>query len=372
MLKKYKKIIDKAKTEKIETLTAWYTLLGMREDPFVSNITPNNINCFVDREDVVDSVIFDIGASSRGIPVTLFIVAPLGSGKSSILTFIHYILEKLKEDNPEKYSFKGQIISGAQIFEKSETNEVQPWIKIGKENFNYLLIDDAQPGQIRTIMKTFTKTYCKVFVTSPIIYDDIYSTLTITPKNYFLEQFHSVFAFDMLNKRVTWALMDEKRKFNILDLFENEALSLMHKFCMGNPFLILKCASESFRLLHSIYKSSEKLDARTKLKVSKEIIEKVCKLIKCYQASKEFENISRTKMDVIRKIIYRGKTPTELSNELEKDRTTISRHLNDLKNLGLVEFKSRGRESVYQATKAFKIKFEIENMPKGGIHITTT
>lgn len=75
--------------------------------------------------------------------------------------------------------------------------------------------------------------------------------------------------------------------------------------------------------------------------------------------------LSEMKKEVIKKVIFEEKTPTELSADMRKDRTTISRHLNELKESGLVKFDTHGRESVYVATLPVQILYENEHMIKG-------
>lgn len=373
MLERYKDILSRAKSAKLETLTAWYSFFRMKEDPFLSQISSEELEYFVDREDIVDSIVYDVGVASRGIPIITLIVGPYGSGKTSILQYIQNVLAKLKVEYPNEYSFDGELFTSDDLFqvpeETEEKEEVQLWTRVCKKSLDYLFVDDAKPAHIKTIIREFIHTRLKVFGISPLDYEDVLSNLPVAPKTQFLRPFNLENTVQMLNMRIKRALLDKSSEVSIFDLFDNEALEMIHKYAMGVPALILKCASRSLSLLQDYASAS---DILSKIKATSEIASKACKITKCFQAYTEFENISRTKMEVLQQILKSGKTPTEISSILKKDRTTISRHLGDLRELGLVDFRPRGRESVYEATEPVKVRFEIVQMPKGGWEIAST
>jgi predicted transcriptional regulator len=346
----------------------------MREDPFTSNISSEEIDYFVNMEDIVESIIYDVGVASRGISITTLLVGPAGSGKTSILQYVKAVLDKLKQQHPNEYSLIGELHPSYSLFEKAEGSDeenVQLWVKTSKESRDYLFIDDAKPAHIRTIMREFLTTKFKVFAISPLEYEDVYSSLSIAPKTLFLHQLDFNAVGLILDKRIRRALMDQTSEITILDLFEDEALKIIHKYGMGVPGLILKCASKSLNLLQDTYSHGVPLNLE-KQKVTSDMAIRACKITECLQALTEFGNLGRTKMEVLEQILKIGRTPTEISSVLKKDRTTISRHLNELREMGLVEFVTRGRESVYEATEPTKVRIEIESMPKGEWNLAST
>jgi len=370
MLDKYKDLINKAKLAKLDTLSIWYSFFKMKEDPFLSQISSEEIDYFVDRDDVIDNIIYDMGVASRGIPITTLIIGPNGSGKTAILQYLQEVLKRLKQQYPDEYSFSGGLQPSNSLFENlEETGEkkedVQLWVKICKESRDYLLVDDAKSTYVKTIMREFTRTKFKVFAISPLECNEVYASLPIAPKIQFLHHFDLRVAEQMLDKRIKRAFIDRGSDITIFDLFSEDALRAIHKYSMGVPGLILKCASKSLNLLLDIYRHSVAPNILEKQKVTLDIASRVCKVTKCFQAFTEFENISQIKIEVLQQILKSGRTPTEISSILRKDRTTISRHLNDLRELGLVEFTTRGRESVYEISEPLKVRFEIESMPKG-------
>ncbi|MBD0359540.1 MAG: hypothetical protein ICV56_02365, partial [Nitrososphaeraceae archaeon] len=65
---RYKRILDKARNEKLEVLNTWYSLFKLNEDPFAREIPDEGIDSyFIDRENIIENVIFDIGVASREI-----------------------------------------------------------------------------------------------------------------------------------------------------------------------------------------------------------------------------------------------------------------------------------------------------------------
>ncbi|MCD6535741.1 MAG: ArsR family transcriptional regulator [Thaumarchaeota archaeon] len=363
-LDRYAELLKRAKLAKLETLTAWYSLFGMKEDPFLSQISRDEIDYFVDREGVVDEIVYDVGVASRGIPITTLIVGPYGSGKTSILLYVENVLQRLRQRNPEEYSFTGEFRSCTDLFQEGEGDEdVQPWIKVCGKERDYLFVDEAKPRHIGAIMRNFTRTRLKVFAISPLDLPDAYSSIPVDPKILFLQPFNLETMREMLQRRIDRVLKGEKRTLSLLDIFEEEALKVIHKYSMGVPLLQLKCASKSLKLLRDLH--GEKSLSDRQRKVTTDIATEACKILKCFHAFHEFKKISRVKIEVLQQILDQGKTPTEISAIMGKDRTTISRHLNELRRLGLVEFRARGRESVYRATEAVRIRFEIEHMPEG-------
>ena len=377
MFERYKDLLNKAITAKLGTLTAWYSVFRLREDPFLSQIDSEEIDFFVNRENVTEPLIYDIGVSSRGIPINILVVGPFGSGKTTILHYINTILKKLKELHPDEYSFIGTLYSSDILFEppndsEEQIEDIQLWVKIGKTRRDYLFVDDAKPAQIQSILRKFTQTCLKIFAISPLNFNQIYSNLQVTPKIHFLHPFDIKATEEMLDKRIKRVLMEEEGEVSLFDYFEEAAISVIHKYAMGVPYLILKCASQSLQLFLNVYSHDPTSNKVERQKVTADIATRACQITKCFYAVTAFENVSRTKQNVLRQCLDRGKTPTEISSRLKKDRTTISRHLSDLREMGLVEFMTRGRESVYEVTKPVKIRFEIENLPDGVWKIAST
>ena len=365
MLKKYRDLLDKAKEAKFETIMAWYTVFNMREDPFLAPIPPQETDYFVDREEIVESIIFDVGVASRGIYATILLVGPRGSGRTAILQYVFAVLRRLAEE--DKYSFSGEFHSSDFIFsvpepEEEEKIEVHRWVEIANKEMDYIFVDDARPEHVKTIMQKFVKARLKVFAISPLDFEEVVSALPIEPTVLYIRPLSYDNTLMMMSRRLGRVLMqnhDEEREASVFDLFLEEAIQTIYECAMGVPFLALKCASKSLHILRDLYR-----EAKTTEKVGKDVAARACKLTKCHYSYTEFDKITKAKEEVLRAILGRGRTPTELSSFLRKDRTTISRHLSELRELGLVEYTSRGRKSVYEATEPVKIRFEIEQMPK--------
>ncbi len=98
-------------------------------------------------------------------------------------------------------------------------------------------------------------------------------------------------------------------------------------------------------------------------RVTSQIAIQACRQIKCQQAKKEYENLSDVRKEIIDKIIFKARSATDIAAEIRKDCTTVSRYLNELKDLDLITFNTQGREIVYKATLPTQILFEMQNMP---------
>jgi len=366
MLERYKSLIDDAKSAELETLSAWYSFFKMKKDPFLSAIPDGAIEFYVNQKQLIDSIIYLVGVASRGIPLTILIVGCTGSGKSATLMYLKNVLDELSQDPSEKYQFNGLFLPGEDLFrlpdeiensdgefdevtEEGVSEDVQLYIKLCKRTLDYLFVDDAKPNQIKTILQKFTNTKLKLFAISSLYFEKIISEMAITPEIKFLKTVDFEDALSILSRRLRLFLPDTDDEITIFDLFERDVLKTIFDYCMGVPKLILECTSKSVELANQL--KERHISVATAIKA--------CKIIKTYFAKENFEKVSKSKMEVLEYVMNGGKTPTELSSLLLKDRSTISRHLNDLKEMGLVTMHKRGRDSVYKITEPTKIRFEL-------------
>lgn len=366
-VKNLKNILDEAQKTPLDTLSTWYSFFNMKADPFFVDFRKNGQEFFTDQEEVVKTITFDIGVSKRGVPMIELLIGPTGSGKSTILYYIHSSLKQLSQEDPT-YSVRGGFMSVDDLLEGDESEEEadelnQKWIKFSAKKYDYFLFDDADSTQVPSMMRRFVNTNLKLFSVSPKDAGEIQRQLSREPNLVYVKplQFNQV--RDLLDARMKKALVDTNSKLKVEDIFETEALRLMVKFCFGVPKLILRCASIGLEhLRQSHVKSRSEIG---EMKITKEIMEFSCKKVKCYQAYKHYKDIRQHKYEILTKIIETEKTPTEISSEIQKDRTTISRHLGELKEIGLVDQYTKGRESYYKVTEPVKILMEIESLPKG-------
>ena len=121
-LERYKRVLERAKNAKFEVLTIWHQF-QMKQDPFMSPVNVEETEYFVDREEALEEIIFQIGVAKRGIPITILLVGPVGSGRTALLNQVNNIIKKLREDDPEKYIFKGGIFTAEYLFSPSEELE---------------------------------------------------------------------------------------------------------------------------------------------------------------------------------------------------------------------------------------------------------
>ena len=383
---RYKNILDKARNEKLEVLNTWYSLFKLREDPFAREIPDEEIESyFIDRKNIVENIIFDIGVASRGIPIIILLVAPTGFGKSSLLRYINHIISKIASTDKEKYNFKGEYMLAEALFDTEDAGEedsnddhnnkdsIQSWMKISKRAMDFILFDDANPNYIRTIIKEFTNTKLKLFAISPINLDQALSIIQYEPKIYFLSEFNYNDSVRMLEQRLKMTIQTEnKNNIKIHDLFDETAIKTIYDNSFGIPKLILECSSKALSLLKSIVigkaskseQQQEQIDNNNKNKrVTSQIAIQACRQIKCQQAKKEYENLSNVRKEIIDKIIFKTRSATDIAAEIRKDRTTVSRYLNELKDLDLITFNTHGRETVYKATLPIQILYEMKGMP---------
>ena len=384
---RYKTILDKARNEKLEVLNTWYSLFKLNEDPFSRQIPNEEIDSyFIDRGNIIENIIFDIGVASRGIPIIVLLVAPTGFGKSSLLRYIHHIITKIASSDTKNYSFKGEYMLSESLFDtkdgggeggedsnddENNKDSVQSWIKISRKVMDFILFDDANPNYIRTIINEFINTKLKLFAISPIDLEQALSIIQYEPKIYFLSGFDYNDSVRMLEQRLKMAIQTEnKNNIKIYDLFDERAIKTIYDNSFGIPKLILECSSKALSLLKSIVigkasKSEQRQidNTNNNKKVTSQIAIQACRQIKCQQAKKEYENLSNVRKEIIDKIIFKTRSATDIAAEIRKDRTTVSRYLNELKDLDLITFNTHGRETLYKATLPTQILYEMKLMP---------
>ena len=364
-LKEYKNILDEAKKTKLEVLSTWYSLFNMREDPFSADIRFQDFDFFVNQNEIIKSLIFDIGVASRGIPVAELLVGPSGSGKSTILSYVHHVICQLSREDPN-FNIKGDFMSTEQLLENNDSATSENEQKLFSESrraHDYFFFDDAGYNQISRIREYFAKTKLKLYSTTPMHSFKIMQELDTKPNVFYVRPLTIKNTRDMLNKCITYSLFDSTVQITVEEIFDTESIKIIHEYCFGLPKLILKCASACLQYLALNYEQD-----RTKInkhKITAAIAEDACKRVQCYHAYSYYRDLNEHKMIIIDEVTDKEKTPTEISSNLQKDRTTISRHLNELHGMGLVGLETHGRESRYKATEPVRILKEIMAMPKG-------
>jgi hypothetical protein len=218
-------------------------------------------------------------------------------------------------------------------------------------------------------MNEFTNTKLKLFAISPIYLEQALSIIQYEPKIYFLGEFNYNDSVRMLEHRLKMAIQSEKKNnIKIHDLFDESAMKTIYDCSFGVPRLILESSSKALLLLKSIVigKTSSKPEQQIQnnsKRVTSQIAIQACRQIKCQQAKKEYEYLSEIRKEIIYKIIFKERSATDIAAEIRKDRTTVSRYLNELKDLDLITFNTQGRETVYKANLPTQILYEMEHMP---------
>lgn len=362
MLKRYKDILDKAKSAELSTLSMWYSLFRIKEDPFIADLTLEEIDYFVNREEIVESIIYDIGVATRGIPITVVLVGPTGSGKTTLIQYISKVMEKLAKQNPKTYSFPGSIINFNQSSEiDDEVNKPLNWLNKSNSEYSFIFFNDIKVLHLRVIREYFSKVKFKGLLINSFDLEDVLSEMNYTPKIVAIDSLTKDHCIELLNKRLEY-FIDKERIPSITNLINGNAIDIIYKYSMGNPLLLLSCISKSFELKMSIFSNEKNID-KNELVIDSEIALKACMITKCFNALEDFEAQSKAKKELLIKMLnIEWKSPTQLSSIFLKDRTTISRYLNELYKSKLINQKSRGRESLYKITLPLKILLEKEYM----------
>lgn len=358
MTERYKRALERAKKEKLEVLTTWH-YFQMKKDPFLTPLEKGDTDYFVGRENVVEDIVFQIGVAARGIPMTILLVGPQGSGKTSIINYVKNIIEKIGKESKGEYALSGEVSSAEYLFAlpdeiDDENLATQPWLTKAGTTRDFILVDDTKPKHIETINREFVKSKLKLFSLSPLDLDEVLNSLNFTPKVIFLRPLPFEDSVKMLKKRIQITLEKLDSDFAIEHLFKISALRIIWECSMGIPYLMLQNSSKALELV---------ADLKANI-VTEDLAKKACLSTKSLKVSEAVKEITKIKNDLFVKVIETGLSPTELSSILQKDRTTISRQLNELKRQGIVEAKYVGRETLFQATLPARIAYELSKVPE--------
>jgi len=366
-INKYRDIIDNARSIDLRTLKTLNSILNLKENPFSLHTRVKIEEYFINREEIIESLIYELGIASRGIHRDSIIVSPIGFGKTTLIRYISFILSGLSEKKAKNYHFHGFVKSAKELFSKIDESEesLQLWVTKSKEVLDYIIIDDVSANHARTILREFTRTKLRVLVISPIDFQEIYGNMTLSPQIYYLNTFNLNEVIDMLDRRIRNVQIDQKMDRTIFELFDSSAIETIFKFTKGIPHLVIECARASLELLQSNMNFKQVGVSKDKFIVDSDIALQACRITGCFKAFTEYFGLGKAKKTILKEIMNIEKTPSEISEKLNKDRTTISRHLSDLKELGLIEYNHRGREILYQATIPSRILMEIDTIPDG-------
>jgi DNA-binding transcriptional ArsR family regulator len=180
----------------------------------------------------------------------------------------------------------------------------------------------------------------------------------------FLEPLKFDAARDLLDRRVKGASLKREAPPEITDMFEKKALEVLYDNSVGNPGLLLRCASKALEVLRNHTIDGSQAKTLGKFKVNEETALQAASIVGCLQAKDGLQALSKFKAIIFEQILSTWMTPTQISSTLTKDRTTISRHLSDLKGMGIVEQSLRGRESYYRVTEPARVQYEVGKMPE--------
>ena len=118
-MKDYKKMIDKA-LELDPQLVRLKYIKDQQANPF--NELPFEQDIFIDRSDITEDLIFEIGMAKHNIPKIIFITGTWGCGKTRFLLNIKKILNRLNKED-KKYYFQHRLFDVPFLFDEAEEEE---------------------------------------------------------------------------------------------------------------------------------------------------------------------------------------------------------------------------------------------------------
>jgi len=362
-LERYKKILEEASKTKLEAINIWYSLFKTGDDPFNQIVPVENTSYFVNQNKIIEEIIFDIGISKRNIPISIFLVSPTKGGKTSLFQYIKTVIKKVKQIE----NFDMQINIEYVDLEEDPENQDSTYLYelSNKKNIDAVFFDNIKrPSQIKSYAINLPNIRMKAYAISPFILDESLEIIENLPKIYYIKKLNQKEIYQVLDERLNLNKQNNS-SFELKNLFFEEALTAIHKYSFGVPYLALRLASESFKIQYE--KKLEFNKHNEKRKITKDLVLLAAKRCGSYYALHNLEKLTSKKNELLTNIMKIGTTnPTQLSKLLNKDRTTISRHVSDFNNLNLLSYKIIGREAIFSLTEAVKIKLSIDKMKEWG------
>jgi DNA-binding transcriptional ArsR family regulator len=360
----FEKAFEKGLKGKVESFDIW--LKSLEIDPLkfdaaeVSNFLMQNLELTIDLEKEVETIGQFIGFYSKErkglyhIPI----VGVFGSGKSHLIHLTQMFLQKKKI--PLTYFFM-DASSFREVSGEGEEQQVyyQLLDKVKAEHFDILLIDSCEKDkdivnslkQIANILKN------GVVVTSwtpehwNYFRDEIEDYLPVS-KEIYLGPLHETSTSQFVSVILHYA---SNGRFQLSE----EAIKRIYSFSNGVPRTIIQLLTKAFNEAFLSHRKN----------VDEKAVESAAKNLGIEDFFDRINKLSELQIVILKQILLRhderGIRPSSLVEILEKDKATISYHLNILSRNKFVTQEKIGRSSFYRIKEEIKPFVQLKIIQEG-------
>ncbi len=344
----FEKAFERGLKGKVETFEVWLRSRGLEPDFFLGNPHEwvlENLDLTVDREKELESVAEFIGLYKKE-PNHLYhlsLIGVLGSGRTHLIHLAVRFLDRLKLDLPSKTVDASKF---SHVDEEAEADEKQAFYdfldEVKKKRYEVLLVDSCdQDKNIADSLRQISKVMKRgVLLTSWThhhwnqLRDSVEESARVS-KEIYAEPMSKEDTLQLVTNIVQKA---SKGKAKI----HNEVAERIHSFSKGIPsvtisLLVITFSQAFVKGADSI--SAETVDDAAEAMGVKGVEEKVAKLAEHQLLIMKY---------ILLEVDKRGIRPSRLVELLNKDKATVSYHLNSLSSERLLTVERSGRYSFYR------------------------
>jgi len=359
------RILKQAIKEELKYEYNWFRFFHFKADPTEpSPLSENFDEELIDRQKEIQSLAMILASASKGSSAILFLIGPVGSGRSSLVNFLLHLNKLADADSVET------LLVPVKELAMYKPDRITDYLARYKQA-RLLILEDCQelgPVLADILRGSLPPAPLKVIVTTPAHllalrqHDEFgfsWKTLPVMPLG-------EKDAISFMRNVLTRELEPSSQYTSLLQ--SESVLKHICEFGMGIPSMMLRLLRQSFIMAYT--KDLSKLDEK--------IVDEIG-IRGGYQAA--LEGIVRNKLgeklfEVLLALNWQtnfalgfegteGATANQLEEELDVDRTTIAHYLSELNQMGLVTKYKRGKPVYYRLTEATQVAIELECLKRG-------
>ncbi|MGB9659204.1 MAG: DnaA ATPase domain-containing protein [Nitrososphaerales archaeon] len=354
MYERLEKAFERGLKGKVESFDVWLREVGFNPSKLQANYLTaflTQLDVTVDRESELESIVEYLGYYAR-VKEGLFHIAlfgPMGSGKTHLLTILKSFIER-REIRLRTLYFNASTFSEQ---DEDEQRFLKHLESLKSEKPDVLIIDSCEEDRnIEYSIKEFLKLFRNgVLITAwePLhwnFFKEKIETIVATSREIYLKPL-SKDNTELLLSKITDYASDGKVKLDV------KLAEKIHEFTLGIPGSII---SLFLRALHEAF-----LKQKTSLDI--ESVEMAAQTMGLHDMFEKLKSLDELQLMILRNIILnsdpRGIRPSQLVEVLNRDKATVSYHLNKFVSERILHNERFGKFSFYRIKEELRPFIEL-------------
>jgi len=280
------------------------------------------------------AILYQVALAQKKVKSRILLTSYYGSGKTSILSYIHKITS-------EQSRLKGAFVSGSTDLDQDD------------KSLQYLCIDDVELPRMKEFLDNsqipciLMSINCMVMESKEFIIKSMFISdqQEITKKLIFLDQWSSQDLMDLVDARLASLSLGEE-PLKTIDLFSAETFHTLCSLVNHSPKALLQLITIIMRETYQINEHKIQIIPDEYLN---DIFERHG--LETFLKIKEKKlTLSDKKIEILKKIEFDKINPSAITSEIQKTKANTSEHLHGLRDLRLLEFEQKGKRRFYYQT----------------------